>query len=141
MSEGMPPAAAIGCPLPKGAAPLPGCPFEAAAAACLADHDIDQVAEAPALAQELHDTLRLPVWPVLGPLHERLLGKLDAVTWLEPRISAADDPGSAALPHRPTPVPRPARPRHAGRPAAAGVGWSEKASCGVLIPPSSVSRR
>jgi predicted ATPase len=54
--------------------------LEVAAAACLADHDVDQAADASALAQQLHDTLRLPVWPVLRPLHDRWLGELDAAT-------------------------------------------------------------
>ena len=54
--------------------------LEVAAAACLAGHDVDQAAGAAALAQELHDTLRLPVWPVLRPLHDRFLGELDAAT-------------------------------------------------------------
>jgi predicted ATPase len=54
--------------------------LEIAAAACLADHDVDRAADAAALAQQLHDTLRLPVWPVLRPLHDRLLAELDAAT-------------------------------------------------------------
>lgn len=50
--------------------------LEIAAAACLTDDDVDQAADAAAVAQELHDKLRLPIWPVLRPLHARLMAQL-----------------------------------------------------------------
>jgi tetratricopeptide (TPR) repeat protein len=71
--------------------------LEIAAAASLAGHDVDQAADAAALAQQLHDTLRLPVWPVLRPLHDRLLAELHAATTGRERRPAApsSDPAAA----------------------------------------------
>jgi tetratricopeptide (TPR) repeat protein len=71
--------------------------LEVAAAACLAEHNIDQAADTAALAQQLHDTLRLPVWPVLAPLHDRWLRELDAATSgrKHPPAAPAADPVTA----------------------------------------------
>jgi predicted ATPase len=71
--------------------------LEVAAAASLADHDVDEAADAAALAQELHDTLRLPVAPVLRPLHDRFLAELrTATSGREPRpVTRPSDPVAA----------------------------------------------
>ena len=71
--------------------------LEIAAAASLAGRDVDQAANAAALAQELHDTLRLPVWPVLRPLHDRLLAELHTATTGRERRPAAPPYDPAAF--------------------------------------------
>jgi predicted ATPase len=54
--------------------------LEIAAGASLADHNIEQAADAAGLAQELHDTPRLPVWPVLRLLRDGLMTELHRAT-------------------------------------------------------------
>jgi predicted ATPase len=71
--------------------------LEIAAAACLADHDVDQAADAAAVAQELHDKLRLPVWPVLRPLHDRLMAELHTATSGRERPPTAPSSDPAAV--------------------------------------------
>jgi predicted ATPase len=50
--------------------------LEIAAGAYLADHDVEHAADAAALAQQLHDTLRIPVWPALRLLRDPLMAQL-----------------------------------------------------------------
>ncbi len=71
--------------------------LEIAAAACLADHEIDQAADAAALAHELRDTLRLPVWPVLRPLHDRLAAEMHTATSGRERPPTAPSTDPAAV--------------------------------------------
>lgn len=61
--------------------------LEIAASACLAEHEVDRAVEAAAVAQDLHDRLRLPVWPVLKPVHDRLHAELSRLTPTDVRRS------------------------------------------------------
>ena len=73
------------------------CALEIAAGACLADHDVEQAAEAVALAQQLHDTPRLPAWPVLRLLRDRLMTELRRATSGRERPPTAPSPDPAAV--------------------------------------------
>jgi predicted ATPase len=46
--------------------------LEVAAGVCLVAQETDAALAAASVAHDLHEKLRLPIWPVLRPLHERL---------------------------------------------------------------------
>lgn len=71
-----------------------GYSLEMAAMACLAEHEIEEAAEAMDLAQRLHDDNRLPMWPVLRPWHDRLVAELRAATATAKRRPRASSVGA-----------------------------------------------